>query len=83
VGGGAEGIRTPDLLIANQPLYQLSYDPIHEWSDPIVLAQKEVRCNKDPAKNCFVHAHDSGMLLRICISGGRPRSAYCWTLRLA
>ena len=25
--GGAEGIRTPDLLIANQPLYQLSYDP--------------------------------------------------------
>ena len=29
--GGAEGIRTPDLLIANQPLYQLSYDPIHRW----------------------------------------------------
>ena len=27
--GGAEGIRTPDLLIANQPLYQLSYDPSH------------------------------------------------------
>ena len=26
--GGAEGIRTPDLLIANEPLYQLSYDPI-------------------------------------------------------
>ena len=25
--GGAEGIRTPDLLIANQSLYQLSYDP--------------------------------------------------------
>jgi hypothetical protein len=29
MNGGAEGIRTPDLLIANQPLYQLSYDPIH------------------------------------------------------
>ena len=31
--GGAEGIRTPDLLIANQPLYQLSYDPsqFHEF----------------------------------------------------
>ena len=26
--GGAEGSRTPALLIANQPLYQLSYDPI-------------------------------------------------------
>ena len=25
--GGAEGNRTPDLLIANEPLYQLSYDP--------------------------------------------------------
>jgi hypothetical protein len=27
-GGGAEGSRTPDLLIANETLYQLSYDPI-------------------------------------------------------
>ncbi len=26
--GGAEGSRTPDLLIANEALYQLSYDPI-------------------------------------------------------
>ena len=26
--GGAEGDRTPDLLIANQPLSQLSYGPI-------------------------------------------------------
>ena len=25
--GGAEGRRTPDLLIANETLYQLSYDP--------------------------------------------------------
>ena len=31
--GGAEGIRTPDLLIANQPLYQLSYDPGHRRLD--------------------------------------------------
>ena len=27
-GGGAEGVRTPDLLNAIQALYQLSYDPI-------------------------------------------------------
>ena len=25
--GGGKGIRTPGLLIANQPLYQLSYTP--------------------------------------------------------
>ncbi len=28
--GGAEGSRTPDLLIANETLYQLSYDPIQD-----------------------------------------------------
>ena len=27
IPGGAEGSRTPDLLIANETLYQLSYDP--------------------------------------------------------
>ena len=26
--GGAEGVRTPDLLNAIQALYQLSYDPV-------------------------------------------------------
>jgi hypothetical protein len=26
-GGGVEGNRTPDLLIANEALYQLSYNP--------------------------------------------------------
>ena len=26
--GGAMGDRTPDLLVANETLYQLSYDPI-------------------------------------------------------
>jgi hypothetical protein len=28
--GGAEGVRTPDLLNAIQALYQLSYDPSPE-----------------------------------------------------
>ena len=27
IGGGGKGIRTPDLLIANETLYQLSYTP--------------------------------------------------------
>ena len=29
--GGAEGNRTPDLVIANDALYQLSYGPIQSW----------------------------------------------------
>src|SRR5882762_3351048 len=33
--GGAEGSRTPDLLIANETLYQLSYDPIRANSDSV------------------------------------------------
>src|SRR6185503_3007795 len=28
--GGVEGSRTPDLLIANETLYQLSYNPVHQ-----------------------------------------------------
>ena len=28
-GFGGKGIRTPDLLIANETLYQLSYTPIY------------------------------------------------------
>ena len=40
MGGGAEGNRTPDLLIANETLYQLSYDPIQNRSDGLVISQK-------------------------------------------
>ncbi len=31
--GGAEGVRTPDLLNAIQALYQLSYDPVQSISN--------------------------------------------------
>ncbi len=31
INGGAEGVRTPDLLTASQALSQLSYGPICEW----------------------------------------------------
>ena len=34
--GGAEGSRTPDLLIANETLYQLSYDPTTQKDGPKV-----------------------------------------------
>ena len=37
--GGAEGVRTPDLLNAIQALYQLSYDPI----------QSERKCKARPS----------------------------------
>ncbi len=36
--GGAEGVRTPDLLNAIQALYQLSYDPIRSDRKSKVLA---------------------------------------------
>jgi hypothetical protein len=32
-GGGVEGNRTPDLLIANEALYQLSYNPALQGAD--------------------------------------------------
>ena len=31
--GGVEGNRTPDLLIANEALYQLSYNPALQGAD--------------------------------------------------
>ena len=36
--GGAEGVRTPDLLNAIQALYQLSYDPIQSGENVRVEA---------------------------------------------
>ena len=38
---GGKGIRTPDLLIANETLYQLSYDPIPPTTAVIFFAEKE------------------------------------------
>jgi hypothetical protein len=43
--GGAEGIRTPDLLIANETLYQLSYDPSLAVRTIMVLPQKNAPRN--------------------------------------
>jgi hypothetical protein len=43
--GGAEGIRTPDLLIANETLYQLSYDPIHQDKMTVSLGTENPSCN--------------------------------------
>jgi hypothetical protein len=34
-GGGAEGDRTPDLLIANEALSQLSYGPNRQRGAPV------------------------------------------------
>jgi hypothetical protein len=37
--GGAEGVRTPDLLNAIQALYQLSYDPVQSGDESKALAK--------------------------------------------
>ena len=52
-GGGAEGSRTPDLLIANETLYQLSYDP-----DPKSL--RRCRFGDDVARTGFRSVGFSG-----------------------
>ena len=44
--GGAEGSRTPDLLIANETLYQLSYDPTQKF----ILSQNRDRTRPIPGK---------------------------------
>ena len=42
-GGGAEGNRTPDLLIANEALSQLSYSPGPKTARIMVTAPPEVK----------------------------------------
>ena len=44
-GGGAEGIRTPGLLIANEALSQLSYSPVPQGADN---AQRPLAKSSDP-----------------------------------
>ncbi len=43
--GGAEGIRTPGLLIANEALSQLSYSPVPPAAD---IAQQARRSQATP-----------------------------------
>ena len=50
--GGDEGNRTPDLLVANQVLYQLSYVPGSErcpgpWPEDRTLRQPEAARRRD------------------------------------
>ena len=50
--GGVEGSRTPDLLIANETLYQLSYDPNSPTNEPAYFWHKSAlraRRNKSGA----------------------------------
>ncbi len=44
-GRGGMGIRTPDLLIANETLYQLSYTPnVFDFSELHTILTKQQRC---------------------------------------
>jgi hypothetical protein len=40
VNGGVEGSRTPDLLIANETLYQLSYNPVYQVRNSYNVPEK-------------------------------------------
>src|SRR4051794_19707989 len=44
VPGGAEGSRTPDLLIANEALYQLSYGPRKARNNPFAAGSVKRPC---------------------------------------
>jgi hypothetical protein len=55
------GIRTPDLLIANETLYQLSYDPIHRRPAPVIMCQ---RVSQASAKNAHGAAGVHDRILR-------------------
>src|SRR5436305_8140491 len=46
--GGAKGSRTPDLLIANETLYQLSYDPDQFFA--CRLSRHPIVCNTSAAR---------------------------------
>ncbi len=41
VNGGAEGNRTPDLVIANDALSQLSYGPVNRYSNVLRQLRSE------------------------------------------
>ena len=61
VPGGAERNRTADLLIANETLYQLSYDPIHQ--------RRALLCRKSAFNQAEV-------LTRLSERGGIPLSGF-------
>jgi hypothetical protein len=42
--GGAEGIRTPDLLLAKQALSRLSYSPNVDYCSRYPVVAKALRC---------------------------------------
>ena len=71
-GGGAEGSRTPDLLIANETLYQLSYDPVPKCA-------RRCRFGDDVARTGFRSVGFFGFLWTwALVIAGRWRS---WTAR--
>ncbi len=60
--GGAEGSRTPDLLIANEALYQLSYDPTPKPAGTDSLGTEELPAQQISRRKCFRARRGPGML---------------------
>ena len=51
VSGGAEGIRTPDPLLAKQVLSQLSYGPTMEFDRPQYIVDAHLAClGRNPSR---------------------------------
>ncbi len=76
--GGAEGSRTPDLLIANEALYQLSYGPrIRSAGAPQARPRGADMCRFSPALSSV----DAGAARRLERSGERVHTRRVWRLR--
>ena len=67
-GGGAEGNRTPDLLIANEALSQLSYSPAVQAADNADRGPASQPCGRPPLRTVA----PDGRLGRVRAAPGRP-----------
>ena len=73
--GGAEGSRTPDLLIANETLYQLSYDPAPSANK---IAGGANFATKNAFQHKFTSARKAGFLSPRAAAAARREPVTCW-----
>ncbi len=77
--GGAEGNRTPDLVIANDALSQLSYSPIRKAGSKCLAGQKSRRaCRKLPTQGKDLTERAGFSRKNLRRSGNSRESALLW-----
>ena len=74
--GGAEGVRTPDLLNAIQALYQLSYDPIRSGGNvdpPRFVKTNLIFCTLNFLRRVLARPRERERAEHYCADRGPPR----------